>query len=104
VTEIARPCHSSDRLARSGERLRRGDPYFAVLDADMQHDEWIVPLMLETLESDGHGVRNPATAGQAHELALKGAETDATKRARWLPFEIPSVSRSMIRSRMACES
>jgi len=33
--------------------LSSSAPYFAVLDADMQHDETILPAMLETLKSDG---------------------------------------------------
>lgn len=33
--------------------LSSSAPYFAVLDADMQHDESILPLMLETLKLDG---------------------------------------------------
>src|SRR5215831_5293862 len=50
-------------------------------------------------EGSGSCEATAATAGQGHELALKGAETDATKR-RSLPLAIPLASHFMTPSKM----
>jgi hypothetical protein len=52
-------------------------------------------------EGSGVGHGSGATLGEAHESALKEAETDAMKR-RWLPSAIFSHWHSMTRNRMGC--
>ena len=56
--ESACPRHTPNWSAWLDERLRRrcaviSAPYFAVIDADMQHDEAILPQMLKLLKEHG---------------------------------------------------
>ena len=70
-------------------------PYIAIMDADLQHDETLLPRMLETLQSRGdrRGGRQPLRRGRRHRrlgfaprrnVALGDASRrSSSSRARW---------------------
>lgn len=60
--------------------LATGAPYIAVMDADLQHDETILPAMLQALRGDGRDAANDLVVGTRYIEGGGVGEWDSSRR------------------------